>query len=213
MGLFQFSLSKQLKPHSCSCAAKGAAWHGAFFIHFPIELTKHHWQIVSFPIRVPPKLIGYPIMYRDAFPAERKHCSWPFLERNEIFSPLKLNKISVCSTLSPRVSHTGIVKQAYTMNPPTWLQRRSGVEIDPCSPLCVTCSGSALACSSVWREVSTVGRVLCHSLSLEQVASPCSKLPRAWCTWLSHRHIPGERSQQARTEHPDSDTLVQQPQV
>lgn len=28
----------------------------------------------------------------------------------------------------------------------------------------------------------------------EQVISPCSMLPRACCTWLSHRHIPGERA-------------------
>lgn len=38
-------------------------------------------------ITVPPKLIGYPIMCVDAFPVKLEHCLWPFLDRNEIFSP------------------------------------------------------------------------------------------------------------------------------
>lgn len=54
--------------------------------------------------------------------------------------------------------------------------------------------------------------VLCWELR-EQVISPHSKLPRACCTWLSQRHIPGWKDRQARTQRADSDTLVQQPQV
>lgn len=72
-------------------------------------------------------------MFVDAFPVKLEHCSWPFLDRNEIFLPLRLNKISQHSTLW--VSHAGIVKQAYTMNPQT---EKSCLEISHRARPCVT---------------------------------------------------------------------------
>lgn len=79
-------------------------------------------------------------------------------------------------------------------------------------PLSLTCQMAItlLACLKTWERCWLRLGSLCRSLLSvpEQVISPSSKPPRACCTWLSHRHIPGERAWQVRTERPDSDTLV-----
>lgn len=124
----------------------------------------------------------------DVFPMKLEHCSWPFLYRNEILFPLP-TRLNTISTLC--MSHARIIKKAYVIN--RWLiysYYLCGRAVE--KPSAPSASRGALYGGLRQGFSKMVKSPLLRFA--EQVVSPCSKLPRAYYTWLSHQHIPGERT-------------------